>query len=195
MPGISLYLQGTLGPVLNDLYRRRYIPVPTGNSIPKFCSKLAYAVYPCTYRELMWPSFIKNNWCGISLYLQGTHDAKVRFGINERYIPVPTGNSPNPCSSNRLAPVYPCTYRELNASTVCHRGFCGISLYLQGTLGPSHRGGLGYRYIPVPTGNSIHMYANEQLTTVYPCTYRELCVGQCKPFYPSGISLYLQGTL
>ena len=51
------------------------------------------------------------------------------------------------------------------------------------------------RYIPVPTGNSPSSDMSRSITSVYPCTYRELpcCCQLCLAL--SGISLYLQGTL
>ena len=91
--GISLYLQGTLHFDRKRCKITRYIPVPTGNS-PKywFCKKW-YAVYPCTYRELLRKLNHESMSYGISLYLQGTQRITGVEVMNWRYIPVPTGNS------------------------------------------------------------------------------------------------------
>ena len=51
-----------------------------------------------------------------------------------------------------------------------------------------------FRYIPVPTGNSKFDGVNEEEIAVYPCTYRELLLGDLSKMFGSGISLYLQGT-
>ena len=70
---ISLYLQGTLIDFFLAQKQRRYIPVPTGNSLDSLSAN---------YKE-----------DGISLYLQGTHDLAYGAITKGRYIPVPTGNS------------------------------------------------------------------------------------------------------
>ena len=49
--GISLYLQGTPPITGVIITRRRYIPVPTGNSNWRVSQKTPRTVYPCTYRE------------------------------------------------------------------------------------------------------------------------------------------------
>ena len=116
--GISLYLQGTLQQGCFCWIQLRYIPVPTGNSLTIFCILALFTVYPCTYRELF-----KKNFCflcsyGISLYLQGTLLYLLELYIKTRYIPVPTGNSQIHQYLKRPQPVYPCTYRELQRSTI-----------------------------------------------------------------------------
>ena len=70
---------------------------------------------------------------GISLYLQGTRKELLDSGTDNRYIPVPTGNSHLSLFLEHLLLVYPCTYRELQMSLVNNDVFVGISLYLQGT--------------------------------------------------------------
>ena len=50
--GISLYLQGTLAIMELQWPFRRYIPVPTGNSLKALFIYFYHPVYPCTYREL-----------------------------------------------------------------------------------------------------------------------------------------------
>ena len=72
----------------------------------------------------------------------------------ERYIPVPTGNSPANNMSCSGISVYPCTYRELATSDSQYYGNSGISLYLQGTPKDIPAIKEILRYIPVPTGNS-----------------------------------------
>ena len=131
--GISLYLQGTLK-CLDQIARiMRYIPVPTGNSIFIVFNKTIYAVYPCTYRELIKSLNINVSFCGISLYLQGTLEINCEDLNYRRYIPVPTGNSVECLLTGYSIPVYPCTYRELQLLLVLLFGSVGISLYLQGT--------------------------------------------------------------
>ena len=70
-------------------------------------------VYPCTYRELARSKLTNQTANGISLYLQGTQlDITIKLP-NNRYIPVPTGNSRGRSTSHSWQAVYPCTYREL----------------------------------------------------------------------------------
>ena len=71
--GISLYLQGTPSSRCQKRLERRYIPVPTGNSLSMLVSISIFAVYPCTYRELITGLLFTQLVSGISLYLQGTH--------------------------------------------------------------------------------------------------------------------------
>ena len=131
--GISLYLQGTRKKSLPKKWKTWYIPVPTGNSCKILRQRVFDAVYPCTYRELTAIFTICYCHIGISLYLQGTRYTSVCRSEQTRYIPVPTGNSFNCSTSNFMAPVYPCTYRELDRWK-CHCAeVFGISLYLQGT--------------------------------------------------------------
>ena len=153
----------------------RYIPVPTGNSPPSSPYVIVISVYPCTYREL--PDLIEpaDSYVGISLYLQGTLLNKTIYTLCKRYIPVPTGNSSSDSNSGTIFAVYPCTYRELSNHKSTHRVSDGISLYLQGTPDEMTQDADVYRYIPVPTGNSVASWSCFDLS--------------------SGISLYLQGTL
>ena len=131
--GISLYLQGTPQPPSDSRFRRRYIPVPTGNSCERLCFLLPLTVYPCTYRELTINKIRKRIIGGISLYLQGTQRLIFHKCHNHRYIPVPTGNSSNSSTCACCSAVYPCTYRELKSSPSNDLPKIGISLYLQGT--------------------------------------------------------------
>ena len=112
---------------------------------------------------------------GISLYLQGTHLNLFHRGLIRRYIPVPTGNSPDDTDHACETSVYPCTYRELPD--------------IERLTYPASR------YIPVPTGNSHLRKKPKVLKTVYPCTYRELNYVRQNVDEIIGISLYLQGTL
>ena len=152
------------------------------------------AVYPCTYRELTAIFTICYCHIGISLYLQGTRYTSVCRSEQTRYIPVPTGNSFNCSTSNFMAPVYPCTYRELDRWK-CHCAeVFGISLYLQGTHLHIYQWQQQLRYIPVPTGNSSFSISYRVSWAVYPCTYRELKFLKYDKVAKNGISLYLQGT-
>ena len=131
--GISLYLQGTRTALSDRWHLWRYIPVPTGNSFAKYYHRLVNAVYPCTYRELLFLYFKSLVIIGISLYLQGTPNALSKGSNVFRYIPVPTGNSQRSSIIITYNTVYPCTYRELSESSLVYSLKGGISLYLQGT--------------------------------------------------------------
>ena len=91
--GISLYLQGTHYFMAFEKEPKRYIPVPTGNSLFVHLFHSKRPVYPCTYRELASASMTVNLQYGISLYLQGTPTSFYYSFCLLRYIPVPTGNS------------------------------------------------------------------------------------------------------
>ena len=90
--------------------------------------------------------------------------------------------------------VYPCTYRELVNIPAHFSSSRGISLYLQGTRENTLNYVFYYRYIPVPTGNSLLALHRSKFQAVYPCTYRELYPSCCLRVIGRGISLYLQGT-
>ena len=151
-------------------------------------------VYPCTYRELPIAKSDTLRQTGISLYLQGTLDVKNISRREERYIPVPTGNSWSQTKNTVSGLVYPCTYRELANLNNILVSTGGISLYLQGTQLLLKLNSLYKRYIPVPTGNSLALEKSIITFSVYPCTYRELFKSCCINFRNGGISLYLQGT-
>ena len=174
MIGISLYLQGTLGTTKEQAQSIRYIPVPTGNSRSTPHLKVTPTVYPCTYRELSVITISISSFPGISLYLQGTLWYWSSRSDNRRYIPVPTGNSDVIDVFFFRLWVYPCTYRELSNRLDVKKLFSGISLYLQGTQLKEDERYTKKRYIPVPTGNSLHTKELETIKAVYPCTYREL---------------------
>ena len=172
--GISLYLQGTLDSLINNLFFIRYIPVPTGNSSDLLAPINFLTVYPCTYRELVVVAYFRFFDAGISLYLQGTPLPATLNVKGIRYIPVPTGNSDIKISLFLYFAVYPCTYRELFLVIFVGVFSCGISLYLQGTPRHASASVIFKRYIPVPTGNSIILILVKFIRSVYPCTYREL---------------------
>ena len=178
--GISLYLQGTLNAYVGNVKLRRYIPVPTGNSLLTDMRAPISAVYPCTYRELKEVRRLTTINSGISLYLQGTRFLPIVLPLGNRYIPVPTGNSKLKKGRNRLKPVYPCTYRELLSKPPARAALIGISLYLQGTHALIVFICFTPRYIPVPTGNSSAATPVDLPHPVYPCTYRELPNTQIK---------------
>ena len=192
--GISLYLQGTQKFLLSESASHWYIPVPTGNAYKKTILQVKNKVYPCTYRERL--NHIRYRYLerGISLYLQGTPLMPSTNRALQRYIPVPTGNASSHLIVTLVISVYPCTYRERSLFFLDLCSYCGISLYLQGTLRFWLYNCLNWRYIPVPTGNARPIIFNCFLISVYPCTYRErpsdiVIMSSC-----SGISLYLQGT-
>ena len=112
-----------------------------------------------------------------------------------RYIPVPTGNACAILSPNKITAVYPCTHRERCGLHRVVTSSPGISLYLQGTPAIKSRLPAIDRYIPVPTGNSNTLTWKLSISSVYPCTYRELFSTKILYVIVSGISLYLQGTL
>ena len=131
--GISLYLQGTQNYIVQNKNTVRYIPVPTGNADIVPIPAGEKPVYPCTYRERLNELKRLEKLGGISLYLQGTHALPAIKELNERYIPVPTGNAFIIIPMTITITVYPCTYRERPANDKIIIAMRGISLYLQGT--------------------------------------------------------------
>ena len=135
--------------------------------------EFGYPVYPCVYREHLISGNLPYVIVGLSLCVQGTFDPLSQFIIVIRFIPVCTGNIlalPIMISAN---PVYPCVYREHSLSSILNFPTDGLSLCVQGTSRVWVLNGSDTRFIPVCTGNIIHI---EQLTigdSVYPCVYRE----------------------
>ena len=111
--GLSLCIQGTRISDCQELHRERFIPVYTGNTAIISYSWCQCAVYPCVYREHINTIICTLNIDGLSLCIQGTRfDIDSRL-VNERFIPVHTGNSTVRTLIQPTFPVYPCAYREL----------------------------------------------------------------------------------
>ncbi len=115
------------------IYRKRFIPVYTGNTVEKKTGEIWHPVYPCVYREHCPNSTNPPNSPGLSLCIQGTristtfrssrgtvypcvyreHVILRYFAQNQnRFIPVYTGNTNATNRSRRFYAVYPCVYRE-----------------------------------------------------------------------------------
>ena len=70
--GLSLCIQGTYDLIMSEKYKKRFIPVYTGNIWKDEAPNALGAVYPCVYREhvdvILEISFFR----GLSLCIQGT---------------------------------------------------------------------------------------------------------------------------
>ena len=167
----------------------------TGNSNMGSVKLEHIAVYPCVYRELLYssPQRINNN--GLSLCIQGTQNGAILFAEVERFIPVYTGNSNWFWLTSWPSAVYPCVYRELYEIDGEKYSINGLSLCIQGTLGPIRSSIWSERFIPVYTGNSRIMLRTAHGVPVYPCVYRELTIRWFLGIKTCGLSLCIQGTL
>ena len=131
--GLSLCIQGTQLNCAVLIWRKRFIPVYTGNSSALIFLSTTSAVYPCVYRELAVVRKKSLKKCGLSLCIQGTQLQWWQFFLFLRFIPVYTGNSPAIIISTLMKSVYPCVYRELAQYAPTNFGGYGLSLCIQGT--------------------------------------------------------------
>ena len=105
-----------------------------GTCIKKVIFFAIYSVYPCVYREHNHreTSFFPN--LGLSLCIQGTSTPTGIVFVEERFIPVYTGNIFSNNIFTVFFTVYPCVYREhgiyLKRLSCCN----GLSLCIQGTF-------------------------------------------------------------
>ena len=90
-----------------------FIPVCTGNTKESADWASDLTVYPCAYREHLLPHLPSGKRLGLSLCIQGTRSVLHSLKLNERFIPVYTGNSSCIDRFSIISPVYPCAYREL----------------------------------------------------------------------------------
>ena len=85
-------------------------------------------------------------------------------------------------------------YREHRCKfTPCHFGN-GLSLCIQGTLNHDATRLFPTRFIPVYTGNILHISPRLKPISVYPCVYREHDLRLSGASFGAGLSLCIQGT-
>ena len=131
----------------------RFIPVHTGN-IPAKCTSISSRpVYPCAYREHLCNNHAAITKNGLSLCIQGTSIDELDMKINDRFIPVHTGNILGNMTGALLTSVYPCAYREHDYRPIDIGTQVGLSLCIQGTLLDVMDEEALLRFIPVHTGN------------------------------------------
>ena len=70
--GLSLCIQGTPANLGTVEELKRFIPVYTGNTVPKLSIQYDYTVYPCVYREHLDFLRLVTRIRGLSLCIQGT---------------------------------------------------------------------------------------------------------------------------
>jgi len=151
----------------------RFIPVRTGNMMYRQVWKEYSTVHPCAYREHILAVTRCISGFGSSLCVQGTFQYNTGISIYFRFIPVRTGNITENLEYLISNSVHPCAYREhldrqnimliQNGSSLCVQG---TLVYFDGYL-------IGWRFIPVRTGNIIEQYLFDNLISVHPCAYRE----------------------
>ena len=155
-------------------FRKRFIPVYTGNIFSGRVGRVPKTVYPCVYRE------------------------HTRYGILQfwklRFIPVYTGNIDKKYTIDSQCPVYPCVYREHKMNSATRRWSIGLSLCIQGTFASLRISRPHERFIPVYTGNINDYWAVYGFLPVYPCVYREHGIFFCQTASRYGLSLCIQGT-
>ena len=152
----------------------RFIPVHTGNTcFVKFWFATC-AVYPCAYREHFKRLYSTDIFSGLSLCIQGTREFEKQNHIQQRFIPVHTGNTSSPAAILATKSVYPCAYREHSIFLLLFWSNSGLSLCIQGTR--------------------LLFYSEEIIKTVYPCAYREHLLWFIELGNLTGLSLCIQGT-
>ena len=110
--GLSLCIQGTQPRERPTSHQVRFIPVYTGNTRVMLIWFLKQPVYPCVYREHTFASNVGRTKGGLSLCIQGTPKKASIFLLQNRFIPVYTGNTSQFVTLELALPVYPCVYRE-----------------------------------------------------------------------------------
>ena len=99
--GLSLCIQGTRPCLRPCCWRRRFIPVHTGNTLIMGNLVDTKSVYPCAYREHDVVNAVDDIKRGLSLCIQGTRNSLIDETPPKRFIPVHTGNtSPTGISFN-----------------------------------------------------------------------------------------------
>ena len=161
IPPLSPTLTGILivsltpEPHLPDvIWRLRFIPVCTGNTLGSTDEHVGATVYPCMYREHTTISIVTIAFFGLSLCVQGTLDSPGGEVTGTRFIPVHTGNTPPAIFLSSGRSVYPCAYREHYLTLVRVGGRAGLSLCIQGTQRGNQYDKKTDRFIPVHTGNT-----------------------------------------
>ena len=110
--GLSLCIQGTHLSPTSSAYKKRFIPVYTGNT-SSFNLKCSHnSVYPCVYREHTFLILLSYRVPGLSLCIQGTLKCLFHQRLSHRFIPVYTGNTSYFFMKLNSIAVYPCVYRE-----------------------------------------------------------------------------------
>ena len=110
--GSSPYPRGTRGSKLHPQPKRRFIPVPTGNTSSCGCSINSAPVHPRTHGEHI---IFLVGCCftvGSSPYPRGTPVLEWVMSHWERFIPVPTGNTCPTVYSLYADAVHPRTHGE-----------------------------------------------------------------------------------
>ena len=115
--------------------------------------------------------------------------------INNRFIPVYTGNTYKSENEGGIASVYPCVYREHDEAGRNGVRAAGLSLCIQGTPIAFCPVVASIRFIPVYTGNTFCGIVIHPYPPVYPCVYREHITVFNISDAGIGLSLCIQGTL
>ena len=187
----SSRLSATAEPIIDP---PRFNLVYTGNMHERRQRPHQWPVYPCAYREHGETGLPRDRFSGLSLCIQGTWSSTwCRLGRN-RFIPVHTGNIRINRFWQSVRAVYPCAYREHVKRMFFHLNIFGLSLCIQGTSDMLRLLRVDGRFIPVHTGNIMHVYDKQRNTTVYPCAYREHSQKRLEQINTTGLSLCIQGT-
>ena len=192
--GSSLWIQGTLNGSCHTAECKRFIPVDTGNTSTSMICSGDFSVHPCGYREHSESRTLPRKTFGSSLWIQGTQAFGLLKAITIRFIPVDTGNTVHLLQTGSLSPVHPCGYREHSTGVPPHDDDTGSSLWIQGTLLNIHPQSRQTRFIPVDTGNTSAVLAQQKYSAVHPCGYREHSKISNNTKETHGSSLWIQGT-
>ena len=146
----------------------------TGNTAKLVRIVTKNTVYPCVYREHARVRLSGWRLPGLSLCIQGTQRDNQQLTYAHQ--------------------VYPCVYREHLCVRAVLVMMAGLSLCIQGTLIWQGGHAKKTRFIPVYTGNTLHITGADTVLPVYPCVYREHAFNVSIYIGFGGLSLCIQGT-
>ena len=122
------------------------------------------------------------------------HSTLLRLSPYTRFIPVPTGNTTLTINVTPYVPVHPRTHGEHIVFLFGALLSGGSSPYPRGTLNSSLIAALTVRFIPVPTGNTRALVADNLSSTVHPRTHGEHLTPYERQKVSVGSSPYPRGT-
>ncbi len=153
--GSSPWVRGTHQAPKFSFFHIRFIPVSTGNTICGWYAAQVMAVHPREYGEHMIVLFFAKNAGGSSPWVRGTLiDTNIKPS-HKRFIPVSTGNTHPLRLISIYLSVHPREYGEHFIERQEINNIRGSSPWVRGTQQEQRVHGLGIRFIPVSTGNTL----------------------------------------
>ena len=145
----------------------------TGNTRNIGLVVIATAVHPRGYGEHSDAEESELNDYGSSPWIRGTHTIIINTLVNNRFIPVDTGNTTGEYVFLQNQTVHPRGYGEHISDERASVYYFGSSPWIRGTPGSKILNSKGNRFIPVDTGNTIQIKIPVSTVTVHPRGYGE----------------------